>query len=98
MHRLKIVAGVSALTVIVLFLLCNKWEELSSSSFSLLREEALAVSSLSCVALIRIPLSMATPKQHSSTFLSMLRSAMRFLRFWTMETTLLRACFVVLAS
>ena len=35
MHRLKIVTGISALTVIVLFLLCNKWEELSSSSFSL---------------------------------------------------------------
>ena len=35
MHRVKIVVGISTLAVIVLFLLCNKWKELNSSSFSL---------------------------------------------------------------
>lgn len=49
MHRLKILAGISALAVIVLFLLCNKWEELNSSSFSLddasIQEE---VSNIAC--------------------------------------------------
>lgn len=35
MRRVKIVIGISVLAVIVLFLLCNKWEELNNSSFSL---------------------------------------------------------------